>query len=209
MEMMARRQLRADAARNVEQILAAAHQAFAEDGSDVSLETIARRAGVGIRTLHRHFPQRGDLVRAVLDRQIADELAPAIDQASEDDDPLRGLTTLTAAAVALVAREMSTLAAARHSGFLASELSAPFFETMATLVRRGQQANLIRVDLVPEDLPRLMTMIISVLWNMDPATEGWRRYLGFILDGLSPAAATIQPPPAPTVRNPRAGSMFS
>jgi hypothetical protein len=51
-------------------------------------------------------------------------------------------------------------------------------------------------------------MLVSVLWTMDPETEGWRRYLGFILDGLSPATATVQPPAAPAVTRPRARSFF-
>jgi AcrR family transcriptional regulator len=70
------RRLRADAARNVERILRAARAAFADGGPDVSLEEIARRAGVGTRTLYRHFPTKGDLVRAVIDQSVADELTP-------------------------------------------------------------------------------------------------------------------------------------
>ncbi|MET7339353.1 helix-turn-helix domain-containing protein [Nonomuraea sp. NPDC005650] len=110
------RHLRADAARNVERIVRAAHAAFTDDGPDVSLEEIARRAGVGIRTPYRHFPRRGDLIQAVLDQRVAEDL--------------------------------------------------------------------------------------------DPKTEGRRRYLGFVLDGLSPATATVQPPAVPVVRNPRARSLF-
>jgi len=200
------RPLRADAVRNLERIVRAAHAAFADDGPDVSLEEIARRAGVGIRTLYRHFPHKGDLVRAVLDQSVAENLTPAIERALDDENPLHGLTTLIETAVDMVAREMSTLAAAKSAGSLTPDLSATFFEALTLLVRRAQQARLLRADLVPEDLPRIMAMITSVLWTMDPKTEGWRRYLGFLLDGLSPATASVQPAAVPVVKTPRTGN---
>ncbi|MEV4009042.1 helix-turn-helix domain-containing protein [Nonomuraea angiospora] len=194
------RHLRADAARNVERILRAARAAFTDDGPDVSLEQIARRAGVGPRTLYRHFPNKDDLVRAIFDQHVAEHLTPAIERALDDEDPLHGLTTLIETAMTIVASEMSTLAAARNTDSLTSDLSATFHEALTLLARRAQRARLLRADLVPEDLPRIMAMVHSVLWSMDPETEGWRRYLGFILDGLSPAVATVQPPAAPVVK---------
>ncbi|MEW2402539.1 helix-turn-helix domain-containing protein [Streptomyces sp. NPDC046862] len=197
------RHLRADAQRNVERIVRAAHAAFAEDGPDVSLEAIARRAKVGPRTLYRHFPRKADLVRAVLDQSVSENLTPAIERALDDENPLHGLTALIEAAVGMVAREVSVLAAARSAGSPMTDLSATYFEALTLLARRAQQARLLRADLVPEDLPRIMAMLTSVLWSMDPETEGWRRYLGFVLDGLSPAAATVQPPAAHVVRTAR------
>ncbi|WP_086663659.1 TetR/AcrR family transcriptional regulator [Lentzea kentuckyensis] len=194
------RQLRSDAARNVHRIVSAAREAFADDGPDVPLEEIARRAEVGIRTLYRHFPHKGDLVRAVLGQAVAEELVPATERALEDENPLRGLTTLIEAAMAIVAREQNILAAARNAGYISPGLSAAFFETLTLLARRAQQARLLRADLVPDDLQRIMAMVISVLWSMDSESEGWRRYLGFLLDGLSPAAASVQPPAVPVVK---------
>ncbi|MFI7133637.1 TetR/AcrR family transcriptional regulator [Nonomuraea sp. NPDC050153] len=202
------RHLRADAARNAERIVRAAHAAFTDDGPDVSLEEIARRAGVGIRTLYRHFPRRGDLIQAVLDQRVTEDLMPAIQRALDDDNPLHGLTTLIETALAMVAREMNTLTAAKSTDSLTPDLSTAYFEAMTQLMHRAQQARLLRADLVPDDLTRIMAMLTGVLWSMDPKTEGWRRYLGFVLDGLSPATATVQPPAVPVVRNPRAGSLF-
>lgn len=196
------RQLRVDAVRNVERIVRAAHEAFDDDGPEVSLEVIARRAKVGLRTLYRHFPRKADLVRAVIDQGVTENLAPAIERALDDENPLHGLTVLIETALGMVAREMNVLAAARNAGSVTTDLSATFFETLTLLASRAQQARLLRADLVPEDLPRIMAMLTSVLWSMDPKTEGWRRYLGFVLDGLSPVAATVQPPAAPVVRSP-------
>jgi len=88
-----------------------------------------------------------------------------------------------------VARTMparTTLAAARNVGPLSPDLSTPFFEALAQLARRAQQARLLRADLVPEDLHRIMAMVTSVLRSMDPATDGWRHYLGILLEGSRP-----------------------
>ena len=63
-------------------------------GPDAPIEAIARRAGVGERTLYRRFPTKADLVRAALDQCIAEDLTPAIDEARRAADPLRGLAEL-------------------------------------------------------------------------------------------------------------------
>ena len=81
MTAVADRPLRADAARNVERILRAARDVYGELGPDAPIEAIARRAGVGERTLYRRFPTKADLVRAALDQSIAEDLTPAIEDA--------------------------------------------------------------------------------------------------------------------------------
>jgi AcrR family transcriptional regulator len=199
------RHVRADAMRNADRLLRAAREVFAEVGPDASLEEIARRAGVGIRTLYRHFPHKADLVRAVLSQSVAEDLSPVIEAALEDENPLRGFIALIEAAMTMVTRENNILAAAKHAGTLTVDLSAAFFEALTLLARRAQRARLLRADLVAEDLPRIMAMITSVLKSMDPATEGWRRYLGFVLDGLSPAVASVQPSAPPVVNLPQRG----
>ena len=88
------RRLRADAARNSEKILRAARAMYAESGPDASLEEIARRAGVGIATLYRRFPNKEELVRAALEQKITEAMSPAIARALDDSDPLRALATL-------------------------------------------------------------------------------------------------------------------
>src|SRR5215469_6653955 len=110
------RQLRADAARNVERILSAARDVYSELGPDAPLEAVARRAGVGERTLYRRFPAKADLVRAALDQSIAEYLTPAIADARHADNPLRGLTQLIEAAIGLGAREHHLLTAAHRAG---------------------------------------------------------------------------------------------
>jgi AcrR family transcriptional regulator len=104
MTAVAGRRLRADAARNVERILHAAREVYAELGPAAQMEIVARRAGVGERTLYRRFPTTGDLVRAALDQSVAENLLPAIDKARRNVNPLRGLAELIEAAISLGAR---------------------------------------------------------------------------------------------------------
>ncbi|RSM53362.1 TetR family transcriptional regulator [Actinoplanes sp. ATCC 53533] len=200
------RQMRADAARNAERIVRTARAAFAEDGPDVSLDEIARRAAVGIRTLYRHFPHKGDLVRAALDQSIAEDLAPAIERALADEDPLRGFRALMEASMALASREQNTLAAAKNAGSLTADVSTAFYEALTLLAERAQRAGLLRADIVPADLHRIMAMLASVLWNMAPDSDGWRRYLALLLDGLSPHGASVLPPAVPLLKSVRPGN---
>ena len=190
---------RADAARNAGRILHATREVYAVQGPDAPLEEIARRAGVGIATLYRHFPNKGDLVRAALEQSIADKIDPAIERALADDDPLRGLTVLLEAALSMVAGEHSTLAAARNSGALTASVAAPFRESLTVLTLRAQQAGLIRADLVPDDVGRIVVMLIGVLWTIPPQSDGWRRYLALILDAVTAARASSLPPAVPLI----------
>jgi AcrR family transcriptional regulator len=106
------RPLRADAARNVGRILRAARDVYGELGADAPVEAVARRAGVGERTLYRRFPTKADLVRAALDQSIAEDLTPVMEEARRADDALGGLAHLIEAAISLGAREHNLLTAA-------------------------------------------------------------------------------------------------
>jgi AcrR family transcriptional regulator len=193
------RRLRADAARNVDRILRAAREVYGELGPDAPVEAVARRAGVGERTLYRRFLTKADLVRAALDHSIAEDLMPAIDEARRADDPLRGLTQLIEAAISLGAREHNLLTAAHRAGALTFDISVSLNEALDDLVREGQRVGRVRADLVVDDIPRLMAMLYGVLATMDSDSDGWRRYVALIVDAISIAEG--QPlPPAPPLR---------
>jgi AcrR family transcriptional regulator len=185
MTVAADRPLRADAARNAERILRAARDVYGELGPEASVEAVARRAGVGERTLYRRFPTKAGLVRAALDQSIAEDLTPAIEDAGRADNPLRGLAQLIEAAISLGAREHNLLTAARRAGSLTPDISTALNDALYALARRGQQAGLVRADLVADDLPRLIAMLHSVLFTMDSTSDGWRRYVALILDAIS------------------------
>ena len=86
------RPLRADAQRNHDRIIGAAHEAFAELGLEVSMEEIARRAKVGPATLYRRFSSKQELLRAIFETRLA-ELEPEIAAALAAPDPWEGLLT--------------------------------------------------------------------------------------------------------------------
>jgi len=179
------RPLRADAARNAERILRAARAVYGELGPDAPVEAVARRAGVGERTLYRRFPTKAALVRAALDQSVAEDLTPAIEDARQMEDPLRGLNQLIEAAIGLGAREHHLLTAAHRAGSLTADISDSLNQALHELVRRGQEAGLVRADLTADDLPRLMAMLYAVLPTMDSDTDGWRRYVALVLDAIS------------------------
>ena len=77
MNAEAPRRLRADAARNSERLVRAAREVFAEQGPEARLDEVARRAGVGVATLYRRFPDKAVLVRAVLDQAFHERVAPS------------------------------------------------------------------------------------------------------------------------------------
>ena len=196
MTVVTARPLRADAARNADRILRAARDVYAELGPDAPMDAIARRAGVGERTLYRRFPTKGELARAVIDAAIAEDLSPEIERALRSRNPLRGLARLIEAAIALGAHEHNALTAARQAGSL-TDVSVQLDEALLTLTLRAQRVGRVRADLVADDLPRMVAMLYSVLGTMDPASDGWRRYVALMIDAISTSNPTRLPRAVP------------
>lgn len=144
------RSLRSDARRNRERLIEAARVAFAELGTGVPLDEIARRAQIGNATLYRHFPTRDDLIVAV----YAEEVAELCDVKAAAD-PLDGLFDWLAAFVRHVTEKgglaRSLEPSTQRSG-LHEEWHAAMSETVGRLVERAQQAGVLRVDVDPLDL---------------------------------------------------------
>ena len=86
------------------------------------------------------------------------------------------------------AREHNLLTAARRAGSLTPDISTELYDALNELARRGQQAGVVRADLVADDLPRVIAMLHSVLWTMDSDSDGWRRYVALMLDAISAGA---------------------
>ena len=182
------RPLRADAQRNYQRLVTAASAAFAEHGADdASLEEIARRAGVGIGTLYRHFPNRQALLEAVYRDQV-DVLSDRARQLSESEDPgaaldewLRALVSFGRTKRSLTSAMLATL---DKDSELLSTCSLIMRSAATTLLKRAQEAGVVRADADATDLLRLVHAV-SMAVEREPADRGQAdRLLGLIMDGL-------------------------
>jgi AcrR family transcriptional regulator len=151
-------QLRADARRNREQIIIAAREVFLEQGIDASLEEIARRAGVGIATLYRRFPDRHTLVQQVALENMA-LVGEAMDRATaEHPDAWGALAQLVRRLVDLrVGVFMPVLAPSleedlRGEGGALKARRNQLLERMERLVRTAQQEGQLRMGITPIDI---------------------------------------------------------
>lgn len=198
---IAPRRPRSDAVANRARILAAAAEAFDHDGPSVPLDEIARRAGVGPGTLHRHFPTKAALIDATLADRIGDlaasieALAAATDEPPGPDDPGR---TLVAALDLLVDQGMAghALADRLRSGggdidAAVAEPAARVRRTLARLLRRAQDAGAARRDLRPGDLDALVAAAHVAATH--PA--GGRRLVGVLWAALRPSPGQPAGPP--------------
>ncbi len=201
-EPLVARAMRADARRNLERILAAAGEVFAEQGLEASVADVAARAGVGTATIFRRFPAKDDLVLAVVEAR-ARELAEAARQAAAGDDPGRAFRAFMETAVAQLIRDRGFCEAAGLQLYGAPglhELHVQLNASVRLLVRRAQDAGALRRDLVVEDVSVLVRAIAEASTLLQQARPGsWQRYLDLVLDGLRPAAATRLRRAAPTL----------
>jgi AcrR family transcriptional regulator len=178
--------MRADAARNRQQLITAATDLFAERGVDVPLDEIARRAGVSIGTLYNHFPSRGALLDAVLPDWGAevDRLAEA---ALADADPWHGFAGFMAGLFDLQARNppMNDAISRTPAGpvDVASECGRAG-GVLASVVKRAREAGVLRPDFCAADLATMIGAMSKVIAMSSGDDEVWRRHLGFLLDGL-------------------------
>jgi AcrR family transcriptional regulator len=176
----------------------AARAAFATDGIEVSVEEIARRAGVGMGTLYRHFPTKEDLVDAVLEDTF-DEIVGAAEQALTDEDAWRGLCGFLERFFALHVKNRGLkdmLATRAHGRERADAMRARMRPLIRRLVMRAQEQGTLRADFAAEDMPFVIWSVGRVIEETRAVTPDlWRRHLGFLLDGLRAEAATPLPHP--------------
>ena len=181
--------MRADARRNRERLLAAATEAFAEHGAEAPLEDIAKRAGVGIGTLYRHFPTRQALLEAVYRDQV-DGMRAKADELLASDSPsgalaewLHALSAFSSTKRSLTAALLETLG---KDSELLSACSAVIYGAADELLIRAKEAGAVRPDADARDLMRLVHAV-NIAAQHTPTDPGQRdRLIGIILDGLKP-----------------------
>lgn len=176
------RPLRRDAARNRALILETAAEVFAEHGLDAGYDEIARRAGVGVGTVYRRFPERAELVRALFESRIHEVVAVA--EASATMGGWDGLVHFVEQTAVLQAADrglrevLASLPDEVHHAVGRDLLT----DVVDRLVARAHDDGALRPEVSATDLGVLLALLSSVTTTDEP--ELWRRYLALALDGL-------------------------
>jgi AcrR family transcriptional regulator len=183
------RKPRADGQRNRERLMQAAKAAFADIGPEVSLDEIARRAGVGIGTLYRHFPTRDAMVEAVYRREVQ-QLADAATRLSDTlpaGEALHQWMRLFVDYIAtkkLISSALGAVVGGVSELYMASGLL--IIGAINDLVARASASGDIRADVDPNDV--LRGLVGFTYGNSDPAWEASAlRLIDILMDGLRPA----------------------
>jgi AcrR family transcriptional regulator len=185
------RELRADARRNRERVLRAAQQMFAAEGLGVPLDEIARRAGVGPGTVHRHFPAKEELYLAVAIDQL-EQLAAQAKVLSATGDPATALFTqlsrMMASGTENVAVKSALAAAEFDLRTAAPDVAADLTRHVADLLDRAQAARAVRGDITVEEVMALVAGAFAAIRHAgaEASRERSAHIAQIILDGLRP-----------------------
>lgn len=181
------RPMRADARRNHDRLVGEARRSFAEHGTDASLEDIARRAGVGIGTLYRHFPNRAALMNAI----FQDALSSLLDRSRElagADRPCGALVEWLGAIVTHAGEyrglARALMSASRDETSALVQCHLPLREAGAGLLRRAQESGSVRADVSIDDLLQLTNAIALAAEQSPDDPELAERLLRLTLRGL-------------------------
>jgi AcrR family transcriptional regulator len=173
---------RADARRNREKLLAAAGELFATVGTDVSLDAVAKKAGVGIGTLYRNFPTREALVEAAYRAEVEHlcEAAEAFSQANSPDVALaRWMERFAAYAAAKKGMKGALNQIAAGGSDVYAETRVQILAALPALLERGVASGVLRSDVNADDVFRAM----GPIWSTDDETQ-IRTLLLLLMDGL-------------------------
>jgi AcrR family transcriptional regulator len=178
------RGLRADAARNRELILETAAALFAEQGIDAGYDEIARRAGVGVGTVYRRFPERSELVRALFESRI-DEMVDLAQEAAVFPDGWEGLAWFLEKMLqrqvcdrGLKQVLLSTLGRDVHENVGRDRI----WPVLDSLVDRAHREGTLRTDVGATEIAMQLMLLTSLSPPGQP--ELWRRGLALLLDGV-------------------------
>ena len=181
--------LRADAERNRQRLLAAAKELFAAQGLHVTLDEIARHAGVGTGTAYRRFPNKDALIEALMVDRI-NELGAIAQECLEDPDPWRGVAGYFERALALQAADRGlkeVLFSAGRGRERVAHARRAIAPVVTKLVRRAVAAGVVRSDLETSDVPLINFMLATIVdFSRDVEPALYQRYLAIVLDGLRP-----------------------
>jgi AcrR family transcriptional regulator len=194
------RRVRADAQRNIAAVVEAAKAVFADSGVDAPVREIAGRAGVGVGTLYRHFPQRSNLVVAVFRHEV-DACADAASALAAQHEPGEALARWLRRYTSFIATKRG-LAAALHSGDPAFDALPAYFDqrlrpALQSLLESASAAGQVRADVESNDL---LQAVANLCLPADADRSGHvHRIVDLLIDGLRYGAS------APASAGSRAG----
>ncbi|MGF7236396.1 MAG: TetR/AcrR family transcriptional regulator [Frankia sp.] len=194
--------MRRDAERNRSRILAAAGELFAEQGLDVGVDEIARRAGVGMGTLYRRFPNKDALVDAILQTVVEDSRSKA-EEALATQLPAEALRWFVIQTVDVgVAGERSVRHVFLSNRLWTGRMHELMYDQVVPLMEQmfdnARAAGVIRADVDFTDVLVLVRALRGVIDVTDPVAPGtWHRHLQLIFDGLHPRAIAEPLAPGP------------
>jgi AcrR family transcriptional regulator len=177
-----RRPHRKDAARNYDALITAAREAFADRGADVSLEDVARRAGVGIGTLYRNFPTRRDLFESVYADEVNALCRAAVDLA--ELEPWEALTSWLDRFTGYMVTKRAVREALNDESEIFQACRDSMYAAGGPLLERAQKAGVVRTDMEIGDLLRMVSGITATAFDDDAQRN---RVLGIALDGVRAA----------------------
>jgi AcrR family transcriptional regulator len=180
---------RADARRNRERLIGAARDVFSEQGAGASMEAIAKKAGVGVGTLYRHFPTRLDVVEAVYQTDV-EELRATAERVVAELEPA-GAVEAFFEAFLRYAETKQALLTELHQAFekkpeMRSAAREVIESSFGLVIDHAREAGVIRSDVDGADVMQLVTPVCT---NSSIPPEQAARLLGMILDGVRAGAA--------------------
>jgi AcrR family transcriptional regulator len=189
--------VRVDAQRNIDALLQAALEVFATSGVDAPVREIAEKAGVGVGTLYRHFPQRADLVAAVFRHEI-DACAEAASILAAEHEPGEALARWMQRYAAFIGTKRG-LAVALHSGNPAFDPLPAYFQqrlepALRTLLESAASAGDVRRDFAAEDLLGAVASLCMTAYDRGP--DQVRRMVALLVDGLRYGSSRANDPPS-------------
>jgi AcrR family transcriptional regulator len=184
---MGERRLRRDAEENRRRLLEAADEVFAESGFEVTMDQIAARAGVGVGTAYRRFPNKEALLAALFQDRIA-ELVEVAERALAEEDPWQGIVIYLEGSISRQAcdRGLKELVfSSPRSREYVNEARDRLKPLVDELVDRAHSDNCLRAGIESTDLVMVQLMLSAIsepLHGQRP--EVWRRFLPLVIDGL-------------------------
>jgi AcrR family transcriptional regulator len=181
------RPLRADARRNRERILQSAREVFAESGAEAQIDDVARRAGVGVGTVYRHYPTKEALLTELVRQKFQRFAAAASEALTRSGEPFDVLAELMRANADELDRDAATQQAMSGIGEQVWAAATPELEVLlgltGELIDRAKRAGTIRADIVPTDIGMLMCGLSATMAHPAPGFD-WHRHLDLLTDML-------------------------